>query len=144
GHQRRQHHHGAQQEDGPLDPAQVTGLCRRDLAQRRSSFGSSASRNPSPSRLKARTVKKIASAGKIAACGAVSISERAASSMAPHSGVGGCAPMPRNDRLAAVMIEVPMRSEKYTMTADTVPGKMCPHTILESDAPRSPAPSSKV
>jgi ribosomal protein S12 methylthiotransferase len=62
--------------------------------------------------LNASTVKKIASAGKIAPCGAVSISERAASSIAPHSGVGGCAPIPRNDRLAAVMIDVPMRNEK--------------------------------
>ena len=52
------------------------------------------------------------------------MSARASLSIAPHSGVGGCAPMPMNDRLAAVMIDVPMRSEKYTTTAAIVPGKM--------------------
>src|SRR5471030_169979 len=76
------------------------------------SLGSSASLSPSPNRLNASTVRNIAKLGKIATCGAITISARASLSIAPHSGVGGCAPMPRNERLAAVMIDVPMRMVK--------------------------------
>ena len=88
----------------------------------RSIFGSSASRSPSPSRLKASTVKKIARLGNSATCGAFTMSARASFSIAPHSGLGGCAPRPMNDSAAAVRMEVPMRSEAYTITAGIVPG----------------------
>ena len=75
------------------------------------SFGSSASRNPSPNRLKASTVMNIAAGEdrhvrRDHHIGARLVEHR------PHSGVGGWAPVPRNDRLAAVMIEVPMRRVK--------------------------------
>src|SRR5471032_2361201 len=105
------------------------------VAHGRSSFGSSASRKPSPSRLNASTVTKMARLGNNAICGAVTMSARASLSIAPHSGVGGCAPRPRNDRLAAVMIEVPMRIVKYTTTDDMVPGRICRMIIVQSDAP---------
>src|SRR5471032_924515 len=105
------------------------------IAHGRSSFGSSASRKPSPSRLNASTVTKMARLGNNAICGAVTMSARASLSIAPHSGVGGCAPRPRNDRLAAVMIEVPMRIVKYTTTDDMVPGRICRMIIVQSDAP---------
>ena len=39
--------------------------------------------------------------GNRATCGAITISARASLSIAPHSGVGGWAPSPKNDRLAA-------------------------------------------
>ncbi|KAI3491005.1 hypothetical protein L1887_45172 [Cichorium endivia] len=71
-----------------------------------------ASRSPSPSRLNASTVRKMARLGKIATCGAITISALASFSIAPHSGVGGCAPSPRNDRLAAEIIDTPMRMVK--------------------------------
>ena len=45
-------------------------------------------------------------------CGAITISARASFSIAPHSGVGGCAPSPRNDRLAAEIIDTPIRIVK--------------------------------
>src|SRR5689334_25147864 len=72
------------------------------------------------------------------------MSARAASSIAPHSGVGGWAPRPRNDRLEAVMLDVPMRNEEYTMTAEIVPGKMWRITIVKPDAPRLRAASMYV
>ncbi|MNW07345.1 hypothetical protein D3C71_2039300 [compost metagenome] len=77
----------------------------------------------------------IARLGKIATCGAITISARASLSIAPHSGVGGWAPSPRNDRLAAVMIEVPMRRVKYTTIDEIVPGKICRMMMVQSDAP---------
>ncbi|MNU03973.1 hypothetical protein D3C72_2481980 [compost metagenome] len=56
-------------------------------------------------------------------------------SIAPHSGVGGCAPRPRNDRLAAVMMEVPIRMVKYTTIDERVPGKICRTMMVQSEAP---------
>ncbi|MNE41595.1 hypothetical protein D3C80_1356750 [compost metagenome] len=98
-------------------------------------LGSSASRSPSPSRLNASTVMNIARLGKIATCGAITMSARASLSIAPHSGVGGCAPRPRNDRLAAVMIEVPIRMVKYTTIDEIVPGSICRRMMVQSEAP---------
>ncbi|CUJ23687.1 Uncharacterised protein [Achromobacter ruhlandii] len=63
------------------------------------------------------------------------MSARASFSIAPHSGVGGEAPMPRNDRLAAVMIEVPMRIVPYTTIGEIVPGRMWRMMMVQSDAP---------
>ena len=63
------------------------------------------------------------------------MSARASLSIAPHSGVGGCAPRPRNDRLAAVMIDVPIRIVKYTTTDEIVPGRICRTMMVQSDAP---------
>lgn len=54
----------------------------------------------------------------------ITISARASLSIAPHSGVGGCAPRPRNERLAAEIIEVPMRMVKNTTIEETVPGRI--------------------
>ncbi|MCY1384150.1 hypothetical protein D9M69_723660 [compost metagenome] len=85
--------------------------------------------------MNASTVKKMARAGKIATCGAITMSARASFSIAPHSGVGGDAPMPRNDRLAAVMMEVPMRIVPYTTMGEIVPGRMWRMMMVQSDAP---------
>ena len=58
----------------------------------RFSFGSSASRSPSPSRLKASTVMRMARPGNVTTHGMERIKLRASASMVPHSGVGACAP----------------------------------------------------
>ncbi|CFW35325.1 Uncharacterised protein [Bordetella pertussis] len=65
----------------------------------------------------------------------MTMSARASLSIAPHSGVGGCAPMPRKDRLAAVMMEVAMRMVPYTTMGDIVPGRICRMMIVQSEAP---------
>ncbi|CPN41985.1 Uncharacterised protein [Bordetella pertussis] len=49
--------------------------------------------------------------------------------------MGGCAPMPRKDRLAAVMMEVAMRMVPYTTMGDIVPGRICRMMIVQSEAP---------
>src|SRR5690606_30347928 len=61
--------------------------------------------------------------------------ERASLSMAPHSGVGGCAPMPRKERLAAVMMDVPIRIVPYTTMGDMVPGRIWRNMMTASEAP---------
>ena len=43
--------------------------------------------------------------------------------------------MPRNDRLAAVMIEVPIRIVPYTTIGEIVPGRMWRMMMVQSDAP---------
>src|SRR5262249_38575577 len=62
---------------------------RSDPANQRER-GSSASRKPSPRRLKESTARKIASPGQTAIQGAVTRKRWAALSMLPHEGAGGC------------------------------------------------------
>src|SRR6202030_4854279 len=69
-----------------------------------SSRGSSASRNPSPSRLKPSTARKMAMPGKIDIHGAWLTKSFAVFSIDPHDGAGGNCPSPRNDRLASAGI----------------------------------------
>src|SRR5712692_7540951 len=57
-----------------------------------------------PMRLKPTTVTRIARPGNVAIQGAVSINERPVASIDPHSGVGGLAPSPKNDRPAVSTI----------------------------------------
>ena len=58
------------------------------------SFGSSASRRPSPNRLKATTVITRNKPGNTEICHASRIYTFAAVRIAPHSGIGGCTPSP--------------------------------------------------
>ena len=60
----------------------------------RLSFGSSASRSPSPSRLNASTVIRIMIPGNVTTHHARSTNSRASASIVPHSEAGGCAPRP--------------------------------------------------
>src|SRR2546425_1926899 len=79
-------------------------LGHRGCHYRPRSLGSSKSRNPSPMRLKPTTVTRIARPGNVAIHGAVSMNERPVASIDPHSGVGGLAPSPKNDRPAVSTI----------------------------------------
>ncbi|KAG1374771.1 hypothetical protein G6F60_015482 [Rhizopus arrhizus] len=63
------------------------------------------------------------------------MSARASFSIAPHSGVGGNAPKPRKHRLAAEMIDVPIRIEPYSTIGEIVPGRMWRMMMVQSDAP---------
>lgn len=58
------------------------------------SRGSIASRRPSPSRLKERAVIMMKMPGIMIRCGTVRMTSRASASIEPHSGFGGCTPMP--------------------------------------------------
>src|SRR5690606_6187179 len=55
-------------------------------------LGSSTSRKPSPKRLKARLASRIAVPGTAASHHEVIMNSRPLESIAPHSGLGGCAP----------------------------------------------------
>src|SRR5690606_17409130 len=102
---------------------------------RRSILGSRASRKASPSRMNASTVQKMARLGNRATWGAFHMSAPASLSMPPQSDVDGCEPMPRNDRLAAVMMDVPTRMVKYTTMDEMVPGRMWRIRMVQSEAP---------
>gem|GEM_PF-3299478 len=69
---------------------QLAGLDHGDLRN----LGSSASRNPSPSRFRPSTVTTMASPGMMATCGASDTMVCASASIRPQLGVGGCAPSP--------------------------------------------------
>src|SRR3546814_18240152 len=77
-----------------------------EQAHERFIFGSSASRSPSPNRLMARTVIRMARPGKVTTHQARVMNSRESASMAPHSGVGGCAPWPRHPSAAASRLAV--------------------------------------
>src|SRR3546814_19267021 len=72
-----------------------------EQAHERFIFGSSASRSPSPNRLMARTVIRMARPGKVTTHQARVMNSRESASMAPHSGVGGREPWPRTPSAAA-------------------------------------------
>src|SRR5690349_228501 len=65
------------------------------------SFGSSASRSPSPRRLKPSTARKIAAPGATDIQGACSMKFLATLSICPQDGEGGCWPRPRKERAAS-------------------------------------------
>src|SRR5699024_3771696 len=98
-------------------------------------YGSNAARNPSPNKLNPSTTKKIAMPGKAMTHGAVWSAERPSLNIAPHSGVGGCAPSPKKLNPAASKIAVPIPSVAWTMIGATQFGKTCWMTILPCFAP---------
>src|SRR4030095_5546911 len=65
---------------------------------------SSASRNPSPSKLNASTATLMKSAGNRSSCGCASIVLMPSLLMLPQDGVGGATPMPMNDKKASMKI----------------------------------------
>src|ERR1700690_1053466 len=81
----------------------------------RFSFGSSASRRPSPVRLNANTDIRIARPGKVTTHHALWMNSSALASIEPHSGVGGCAPRPRNPSAAASRIALEKPSVACTI-----------------------------
>ena len=80
------------------------------------SFGSSASRRPSPVRLKASTVIRIARPGSVTTHHALWMNSSALASIEPHSGVGGCAPRPRKPSAAASRIADEKPSVAWTIS----------------------------
>ncbi len=89
--QNSEHNGDARRENDP--PGQWTILRAIMTLRNRTCYnrnrGSSASRKPSPSRLKPNTVSIIAKPGKNTKCGALKTWFRSAANMAPHSGCGG-------------------------------------------------------
>src|SRR5699024_4158747 len=55
--------------------------------------------------------------------------------MAPHSGVGGCTPRPRNESPAADNIAVAMNRVVFTMIGDMMFGRICWKMIFPFFAP---------
>src|SRR5688572_25767511 len=80
---------------------------RRHWMTRWRSFGSSARRSPSPSRLKPSTVMMMALIGKIMPHTAWNISRRPSAIMTPHAGTFASTLMPTKDRIASTMTAMP-------------------------------------
>src|SRR5690606_12551777 len=76
--------------------------------------GSSASRRPSPSRLKPRLTTRMAKPGIAATHHWSRMKRRPDAIMAPHSGSGGCAPSPRKPSPAAGRVMPAMSSGTRT------------------------------
>src|SRR5262249_30880390 len=83
---------------------QVVDVQQRHRHIRRARRGSSASRNPSPSRLTANTVSERKMPGKSRIVPAIWIRLRASAMMFPQLGMLGGVPAPMNERIASVII----------------------------------------
>src|SRR5690606_25692965 len=88
-------------------------------------LGSSTSRSPSPSRLNARTVTKMAAPGKTLIHQAWDRNPCAAKSMPPHDGAGGWMPRPRNDSAASDRIAKANESDVCTINGPVMFGSTC-------------------
>src|SRR5262249_7848052 len=106
--------------------------------------GSRASRKPSPNRLNASTVRKIAIPGKRHSQGLISKIIRPAFRSQPQLGVGGCVPSPRKLSEASAMIDVPTLSVEVTMRGAMQLGRMCRHSRRGSRTARALAASTYV
>ena len=102
-----------------------------------SSFGSSASRRPSPIRLMASTVIRMARPGNVTTHQARRMNSRAVASMVPHSGVGGWAPMPRKPSAAASRMALEKDSVACTISGARQFGRIVLH-----HQPTWPAPAT--
>ena len=102
-------------------------------------LGSRTSRRPSPSRLKPRLTTKIAMPGTAGTHHWSRMFSRPTEIMAPHSGVGGCAPRPRNPRPAAVKMTPAMSRVARTIIEERQSGITCTNTMRAQPAPSSRA-----
>src|SRR5690606_22304563 len=89
------------------------------------SRGSSASRSPSPTRLKASTVTTIARPGNVASHHAPNSTSLPSATILPHEGAGSGTPSPRNESPASSTIVLPMPSVAATMTGASTLGTRC-------------------
>src|ERR1051326_4961962 len=106
--------------------------------------GSSASRNPSPRKLNARSVSDIASPGKITSQGNNASSRPPSETSVPHDASGGWTPSPRKLKKASCNITAGTVSVVYTITGPSVLGTMWRNTIARSVAPSARAASTNV
>src|SRR5439155_26020902 len=106
--------------------------------------GSSASRKPSPKRLKANTVRKIAIPGTIRTQGLISRTIRLAFRSQPQLGVGGCVPRPRKLSEASAMIETPTLNVEVTRIGAMQFGRICRHSKRTSRTASALAASTYV
>src|SRR5215472_16670924 len=104
--------------------------------------GSRASRRPSPMKLIATTVTKIARPGKTAVQGAIDMSVWASFSMFPQLGVGGWIPSPRNERVLSAMMAVAIPSVAATMMGASALGSRCLVIIRRFDTASALAAST--
>src|SRR5512141_46976 len=109
---------------GQLPPGPARGCGPAGVAAQRVRRGSSASRKASPNRLIDNTVIMIATPGKLVTHGADRKNSRPFDIIAPHSGVGGCAPKPRKLSPAASRIEEDTYSVASTTAGPTTLGRI--------------------
>src|SRR5690606_31109941 len=115
---------GLEQADGGIERYRQILDFEQGHGQLLLSLGSSASRNPSPTRLMASTVTRIARPGKVTTHQARRMNWRDSASMVPHSGVGGWAPRPRKPSAAASRMALEKLSVACTIKGARQLGRM--------------------
>src|SRR5260370_27611003 len=109
----------------------------------RSSRGFSASRRPSPRRLKQIAVVAMASAGATMIHGAWCMKRRASDTIRPHSDAGGWAPRPRKESVANSMTAKATRIVASMIRGAATLGSISRSTTQPAPSPRAIAAFTK-
>src|SRR5439155_6917858 len=129
-----------QLDHAPISEADLQ-VANRELHRRSIRRGSSTSRSPSPSRLNASAATRIAAPGNVTSHHCVVKYDWPWLTISPHSGVGSCAPRPRNDNAAAVRMIPPTSSDACTITGVIEFGSTCRSNVRTGGTPSARAPS---
>src|SRR5207302_118725 len=97
---------------------------------------------PSPRKLDPRTAARIARPGNVATHQYSNLVWPAAI-IAPHSGAGGMAPSPMNERAAVRMIAFPISRVPFTTTGGKALGSTCRRSTRQAGPPRARAASTE-
>src|SRR5207302_3560078 len=97
--------------------------------------------SPSPRKLNPSTTERIARPGNVATHQYSNLVWPAAI-IAPHSGAGGMAPNPMNERAAVRMIAFPISRVPFTTTGGKAFGSTCRRSPRQAGAPRARAAST--
>src|SRR5713101_10218676 len=116
---------------------EIANLQRRDglVHARTTRRGSRASRRPSPTKLMARTVRKIAAPGNTVIHQLSSVVPMALVSRLPQLAVGGWIPKPRNDSVLSTRIASATTSVAFTMMGPRQLGNTWRRMMRVFDAP---------
>src|SRR5581483_4369192 len=104
--------------------------------------GSRTSRSPSPSRLNATAVSRIAAPGNVTSHHWVVKYDWPWLTIRPQSGVGSCAPRPRNESADAVRMTADTSSETCTISGVIEFGRTCRRRIRRCGTPSARAAST--
>src|SRR3990170_4947325 len=107
-----------------------------------SCLGSRASRSPSPTKLNAMTVRRIAAPGAVTRCGATKRKCRPSPIIDPHDGAGGATPRPRKESPASATMARAIPKVASTRIGESALGRMCRRRRRAGELPTARADST--
>src|SRR3989442_5683374 len=115
----------------------------QDRRRHRFCLGSSASRRPSPRKLKAISVRESAIGGARTMWGAMRSAWKPSAAMAPQEGVGGWTPRPRKLKKASNRMACGIPKVAWTMMGPSALGRMWRAGTVVGPGPLPPAAAAQ-